>query len=110
MDPINRREHYRIPYAEQDRPRLVVGTAICEVIDCSETGVRFRPSAALDLAAGAGLGGRLRLRCGSDVALRGTVVRAGEDEVALRLEERGIPFRLILREQIELRVQARREA
>jgi len=97
------RAHYRIPYPEYEGPRLVVGHQVCEVVDCSERGLRFRSEAHLLPAPGQMVEGRLRFPRGIEVRVEGMVMRVQDGEVALRLIGPGIPFRVILQEQIFLR-------
>ena len=98
----NRREFYRIPFPETERPRVVVGTSISEVIECSERGLSFQP------ATGAGdvgdlVEGRIRFPRGVELPIRGEVVRVGDDRVSLALHGTGIPFAVIFQEQLHLR-------
>lgn len=102
MTSPNRRDYYRIPYAPTERPRLVVADQLCEVLDCSEQGVRFRPSADSLPLPGTELRGRLRFPRGVELLVAGTVVRVQEGAVSLRFHE-SIPFVTILREQLHLR-------
>ena len=99
----NRREYYRIPFPATDRPRVVVGTSISEVIECSERGLSYQPS-----AAGGDVGdvveGRIRFPRGVELPIRGEVVRVGDDDrVSLALKGTGIPFAVIFQEQLHLR-------
>lgn len=97
------RSAYRIPYPFIESPRLIVGTRVLQVVDCSERGLRFRVSAQESPELGVRIQGRLRFPRGAEVTIDGTVVRITEDEVALHLTEPGVPFRVILQEQIHLR-------
>lgn len=108
--PENRRDHYRIPYPADQRPRLVVGLSILEVLDCSEGGLRFVPPADAEDEGAGEVEGRLRLPGGEELRVRGEVVRSAEGERALRFEGRGIPFRTILRQQVYLRGRLRGSA
>lgn len=103
MPHRNQRAFYRIPFPVWERPRLVIGNEICEVVDCSERGVLYRPSTALHPQIGAAVSGTLRFPSGTAVPVAGTVVRAAEAEVAVHLGGEGIPFSIILREQLQLR-------
>jgi hypothetical protein len=98
----NRREYYRIPFPESDRPRVVVGTAISEVIECSERGLSYHPA-----SEAGGLGevqeGRLRFPRGVELPIRGEIVRVSGDRVSLSLQGTGIPFAVIFQEQLHLR-------
>lgn len=97
------RTYYRIPYPTVESPRLVIGDQVLRVVDCSERGLRFLapPHAVPELDAR--LQGRLRFARGAEVSVEGRVVRVYGRQVALRLHEPGIPFRVILQEQIYLR-------
>ncbi|HEU5170031.1 MAG TPA: PilZ domain-containing protein [Gemmatimonadales bacterium] len=75
------REHYRIEYPTAARPRLVVGGHVCEVIDLSERGIRYRAAAGV---------------------LPGVVLRLTGDQVSCRLDA-GVPFKQIVDEQRYLR-------
>lgn len=103
MGEANRRGHYRVVYPVAERPRLVVGSHICEVLDCSERGLRFRPCGVLGPRVGDELEGRVRLLRGEEVRIQGTVLRHEPDDVTLLLRGSGIPFGAILHEQIYLR-------
>jgi hypothetical protein len=105
----NRRLYYRVPYPASERPRLVIGTGICEVLDCSERGIRYRPSPLAALAAGAQVEGRLRFPRGEELPVRGSVVRADDTGAALQLQGAGIPFAAIIQEQLYLRRAQRRQ-
>ena len=97
------RSYYRIPYPPFESPRLVIGYHVCQVVDCSERGVRYlAPSHAVP-EVGATIQGRLRFPRGAVVDVEGVVIRVATREVALRLVEPGVPFRVILQEQIYLR-------
>jgi hypothetical protein len=98
----NRRDHYRIYYPKTERPRFVLGSSICEVVECSEAGFRFRTPHWLP-ALGAHVHGRLRLRHGADVRVEGRVARADGSTVTVQLSEQPIPFSAVLREQLYLR-------
>jgi hypothetical protein len=94
------REHFRVIYPEDARPRLVWGGRICEVLDCSERGLLFR--SVLPPDRGSTVRGRLRSPDVPELWVEGTVVRVLGDRVALRLREPGVPFAEILREHLRL--------
>ena len=100
----NRREYYRIPFPETERPRVVVGTSISEVIECSERGLSYHP-AANPADVGEVVEGRIRFPRGVELPIRGEVVRAGEGRISLELRGTGIPFAVIFQEQLHLRRQ-----
>ena len=99
------RAFYRVAYAETDRPRLALkdGTRGV-VVDCSETGVRYRPDPRHALPAfGVVVEGRIDFRAGGPVDFTGRVIRVAHGEVALYLPPPGLPLRAILAEQRALR-------
>ena len=98
----NRREHYRISYPDNERPRFVFGTSISEVMQCSERGIRFRTVGAPP-AEGSRVAGRLGMRHGREVRISGVVVWSDEQTVALKLDRTPIPFLAMMREQLYLR-------
>ena len=101
-DSDNRRQHYRISYPDAERPRLVHGTTISEVLECSERGLRLRPTGELP-EPGSVLSGRLTLRHGVQVNVSGTVVWCDEGNVAIHLDVAPIPLLAVIREQLYLR-------
>jgi hypothetical protein len=103
MSNPNHRLYFRIRYPSEARPRLVLGSHICEVLDCSEKGVRFRATELLRAVPGERLEGKLRFPRGEQLVVRGSVVRIEEDRIALELSGRGVPFGVILQEQLYLR-------
>jgi hypothetical protein len=98
----NRRQYYRIQYPAFERPRLVSGWSITEVLECSERGIRFR-TAGGPPDEGTRVSGRVGLRHGQEVRIAGVVVWSDADEVALHLDDEPIPFLCILREHLYLR-------
>lgn len=98
----NRREHYRISYPDNERPRFVYGAAISEVIECSERGIRFR-TAGMRPAEGVRISGRVAMRHGKEVRVSGVVVWSDDHIIALYLDRAPIPFLLMMREQLYLR-------
>jgi len=93
---------YRIQFPTSERPTLVVDGSEYVVIDCSETGIRYRfrgPTPEV----GTIVAGVLRLRRGEDVEVEGEVVRTSQDEAGLKLRPPGIPLRVIIAEQLFIR-------
>jgi hypothetical protein len=93
----------RVQYPSHLRPYLVVSGEICEVVDCSERGLRYGSS--LDpRPVGSLVNARLCLRSGLELAIRGRVIRIQGDEVALYLEaSHAIPPEVITAEVAALR-------
>jgi hypothetical protein len=99
------RAFYRVAYAEQDRPRLALADgARGVVVDCSESGVRYRPDPRHPPPAfGAIVAGRIEFRAGRPTEISGRVIRVARGEVALYLAPPGIPMRVLFAEQRALR-------
>jgi hypothetical protein len=103
----NRRQHYRIRYSETDGPRLVFGSCISEVLECSERGLRFRTAGAPP-DRGTPIIGRLALRHGKEIHIAGRVAWSDSKVVAVHLDREPIPFLDMMREQLFLRRLTRR--
>ena len=95
---VHEREHYRVAYPTQLRPRFLVQGFTFDVIDISERGLRFRLGEAEAPEAGNEVQGVVRFRRGETITVRGSVLRVDGREVAVRLEE-GVPLRVIMEEQ-----------
>ena len=93
----------RVEYPSHLRPYLQVAGETCEVVDCSEQGLRYG-SAVDPRPVGSMVNGRIRFRSGVEVAVRGTVVRVQGGEVALSLEPgHGIPAEVLAEEETVIR-------
>ena len=101
------RSTYRIVYSGGAAPRLrLLGDRWqCIVVDCSEAGVRFVRAAdeRRPLAPGDRISGEMEFCNGGIVEVAGRVVREQGSELAVHLDEQGIPFPEIIREQMYLR-------
>jgi hypothetical protein len=98
----NRRQHFRIRYPADSRPRFVYGTTISEVVECSEGGIRVLPAGERP-PEGASITGKLSLCHGEQLVIAGTVVWSDGKSLAIHLHVTPIPFLAILREQLYLR-------
>jgi hypothetical protein len=108
MPTENRRGFYRIYFPPEARPRLLLDgpgatRAVCEVLECSERGLRFVAPTPWTLPAGTVVSGLLGFARGADTRVAGTVTRISPDEIALVLNRQGIPLGMILDEQRWLR-------
>ena len=99
------RAFYRVAYAEAARPRFALadgGRGV--VVDCSESGVRYRPDPRQPLPVfGSIVEGRIAFAAGGPTPIAGRVIRVGRGEVALYLAPPGIPLRVLFAEQRALR-------
>jgi hypothetical protein len=103
MPTVEQRGHARLRYPVANRSGLLMNNQALDLLDLSETGLRYRESEAPPRAI---LGGDIRgvvwLRNGQKVAVAGTVVRVSHDEVAVLLDKAGIPLQTIEAEQSHL--------
>ncbi len=98
MPWLHEREHYRVAYPQQLRPKFMVQGFTFDVVDVCERGLRFQLATAEPPDPGFEVAGTLRFRRGETVPVRGTVLRVVEGEVAVRLDDR-VPLRVIMDEQ-----------
>ncbi len=100
----NQRGHFRIEYPRQERPALVLHDQALEVVDCSESGLRYvLPSEEPVPQIGSEVRGVLRFHGGEEVNVEGVVSRLDGPTAAVLLSGGEIPFAIILREQQSLR-------
>ncbi|HAO32913.1 MAG TPA: hypothetical protein DCQ84_08175 [Candidatus Competibacteraceae bacterium] len=95
-----KREFFRLRFPPIERPSLIVGDRQYEVLDCSARGVRFvitrqPPPPSL----GEQVEGQLLFRRNSRAPIRGLIVRIQDDEIALYLPDREIPFTILRGEE-----------
>ncbi len=103
----NLRRHYRVEYPARDRPAFRAATWQGSIIDVSESGMRVRitqwPGPDEVLATGATVGGAILFKESGPTMVRGLIVRFDGDVLAVRLDDVGVPYATILREQRWLR-------
>lgn len=100
------RAYYRLRYPSAARPEFRTGRddGALAVVDCSEGGFRFRtPAGARTPALGEPAAGEIRFRSGHSARVAGVVVRVQDEEVAVQLTGQGIPFGIVLQEQLFVR-------
>jgi hypothetical protein len=102
----SRRAVYRVVYPAAERPHFLVdagqaGVAAgdCEVIDCSELGLRYQATGSPLPAVGDTVEGRVVFRRGVEVPVAGEVVRVQEAKVALWFRTLALSFTVIVAEQ-----------
>ena len=100
MSDYNKRNHFRVRYPPDDRPKLVAGNVTCGVVDVSEFGGRFIYPAALKTFVGQPLEVCITFRDGETCNVAGAVLRLDPDYnfCILRLTK-GIPLARIMGEQ-----------
>lgn len=93
----------RVQYPSHRRPYLLLDEEVCELVDCSERGVRFAGAVELPRVASE-VAAHIRFRGGAEVRVRGVVVRVRDGEVAVALHPaHGIPAPVIAAEEEALR-------
>jgi len=107
LDPANRRDAFRIPYPEGERPWAILrdpsgsgGAVRLEVLDVAERGVRLRTPEGV--AVSGGVEGELRFPGGEAAGIEGEIAWCAEGEAAVRLAS-PLPGRLLTGEQRRLR-------
>jgi hypothetical protein len=100
----NRRERYRLAYPHSERPELLVTGRLLEVIECSESGLRYAlPDHEPPPPLGCEVRGVVGFRGRASHAVDGVVHRVRSGLVAVRFTRASIPFATILAEQKYLR-------
>jgi hypothetical protein len=103
MDRVQR-AYYRVVYPLRERPALVRGPARFEVIECSESGLRYARTADEVLPkVGDVIDGVVHFGSREEVHVSGIVARLDEHSVAVQFRGASISFATILAEQKFLR-------
>ena len=97
------RAFFRVAYPLAERPQLISGDAVHQVLDCCEAGFRYYSAGFEPPEVGAPLEGRIRFRRGPSISVRGRVVWAERGQVAVALTDSRIPLSIIYDEQRYLR-------
>ncbi len=94
----NRREHYRIRYPLTGRPRLTISNNEYEVVDISESGLKFLCKKINEFRAGSEVRLEITFNDGGSLHVRGKILRTTEKVSVISFSE-DIPFGIILKEQ-----------
>ena len=94
----NRREHYRIRYPLRFRPVLKFSGKKFEIIDISESGIKFYCENTVGFRSGQEMEGTVIFTDGKSLALKGTILRIYKRTAIVWLSVY-IPFSHIIREQ-----------
>ena len=73
-----------------------------EVLDCSESGMRYRLATDEPAMYGQEIRGLVQFRRGTEIQVEGRIVRIDGEFAALHFNALGIPFGIILAEQRDL--------
>jgi PilZ domain-containing protein len=111
MPESNRRQTYRIVYPRDAFPTFDWAGEPARVIDCSERGFRVEVPLVHELPVEEhSLFGRIRFPDGSSVQVCGVVRHVRGRVVGVHCDEPGVPWRVMLREQLRLRTGKRERA
>ena len=100
---VPEREHYRIEFPTRERPTLRISGELFQVVDCSETGLRYKTGGATAPTLGELVDGTLTLKSGAILDIGGSVVWTREQEVGVYLDRARIPLNAMMEEQRRLR-------
>ncbi|MBA3075135.1 MAG: PilZ domain-containing protein [Anaerolineae bacterium] len=98
----DRRQNYRIIYPETYHPSLMIRNIQYDILDLSETGVRFKLKENVKLP-GDLFHAEVKLHNGSTVEILGRIIRITGQHAAMFMVVKKIPYQVILAEQAYLR-------
>ena len=111
MTESNRRQTFRIVYPRDAFPTFEWAGDAARVIDCSERGFRVEVPSFHELPGSEQqLLGRIRFPDGSSVRVCGVVRHVRGRVVGVHFDDPGVPWRVMLREQLRLRAGKREPA
>jgi len=97
-----RRQSYRVRYPEENNPKIVIKEVEYDILDLSETGLRFKLKEDLKLP-GDLFHAQVKLHDGKEVDVLGRIIRITGEDAAMFLVVKKIPYQIILSEQAFLR-------
>jgi hypothetical protein len=97
-----RRQNYRIIYPETYHPSLVIRNIQFDIMDLSETGLRFKLKENIKLP-GDLFHAEVKLHDDSNVEILGRIIRISGQHAAMFMVVKKIPYQIILAEQTYLR-------
>ncbi|PKO00773.1 MAG: hypothetical protein CVU42_02790 [Chloroflexi bacterium HGW-Chloroflexi-4] len=97
-----RRQNYRIIYPETYHPNLIIRNNQFDILDLSETGVRFKLKENVKLP-GDLFHAEVKLHNDSTVEVLGRIIRITGQHAAMFMVVKKIPYQIILAEQAFLR-------
>ncbi|MDO9122623.1 MAG: PilZ domain-containing protein [Anaerolineaceae bacterium] len=98
----DRRQNYRIIYPETYHPSLMIRNIQYDILDLSETGVRFKLKENVKLP-GDLFHAEVKLHNDSTVEILGRIIRITGQHAAMFMVVKKIPYQVILAEQAYLR-------
>ena len=97
-----RRQNYRIIYPETYHPSLMIRNIQFDIMDLSETGVRFKLKENVKLP-GDLFHAEVKLHDNSSIEVLGRIIRISGQHAAMFMVVKKIPYQVILAEQAYLR-------
>lgn len=98
----DRRQNYRIIYPETYHPNLIIRNIEFDIMDLSETGVRFKLKENVKLP-GDLFHAEVKLHDNSNVEVLGRIIRISGQHAAMFMVVKKIPYQIVLAEQAYLR-------
>ncbi|MDW6003215.1 PilZ domain-containing protein [Vibrio mangrovi] len=93
-----RRQYYRLRYPKGVRPAIRFENNMYHLTECSEKGIRILMPNATRLHQGYRVTGKVFLNDGSQVDIKGTILRFDKNEVIVKLSQ-GFSFKQMVAEQ-----------
>ena len=97
-----RRQAYRIVYPKDYHPSLIIRDKEFDILDLSETGLRFKLLESVKLP-GDLFHAKVKIHDGSSIEILGRIIRIAGDQAAMFMVVKKIPYQIILSEQAYLR-------
>ena len=94
----NKREHYRIVYPLSCRPKLKIIKKEYEVMDISESGIKFLHRNGIELTPGSKIHAEITFDNGTSLDIDGEILRIDDYIMILKLQH-SVPFWKIVDEQ-----------
>lgn len=98
----DRRQNYRIIYPDTYHPSLIIRNVEFDILDLSETGLRFKLKENIKLP-GDLFHAEVKLHDNSNVEILGRIIRISGQHAAMFMVVKKIPYQIILAEQAYLR-------
>ncbi len=102
---LDRRQSYRVMYPQEYHPVLLIRNIEYDVLDLSETGLRFKIKENVKLP-GDLFHAVVKLHDEKNIEVLGRIVRITGEHAAMFLVVKKIPYQFILSEQAYLRLKA----
>jgi len=99
---VERRQNYRIVYPNDFQPHIVIKGTEYDILDLSETGLRFKILENIKLP-GDLFRAQVILHNGTNIEIMGRIIRVTGEDAAMFLVVKKIPYQVILSEQAFLR-------